>query len=130
LRAAISAVVGATSAETALSAWLSEFVSYIQTFHGLPEPVMATLRDRGSPLYASCKTMRAAAARLLTRAQQAGTIRADIDATDLFTHAAGIAWATQRAPHDPDRTQRLLAVITNGLRVSPPLTLNRQPRDD
>ena len=120
---------GATPPEAALAAWLSEFVAYTQTFHGLPEPVMATLRDRDSALYASCKTMRTAAARLLTRAQRAGTIRADIDATDLFTHAAGIAWATQRAPHDPHRTQRLLTVMTDGLRTPASMQDKLCPRE-
>jgi AcrR family transcriptional regulator len=109
-------LLDATPPDAALVAWLREFVAYTQTFHGLPDPVMATLRDRDSALYASCKAMRTAAARLLTRAQHAGTIRSDIDPTDLFTHAAGIAWAAQRAPHDPGRTHRLLTVLADGLR--------------
>ncbi|WP_019927346.1 TetR/AcrR family transcriptional regulator [Nocardia sp. BMG111209] len=107
----------AEAADTALFTWLAEFVAYIQTFRGLSELVLATLRDHDSALYASCKAMRTSAAELLTRAQRTGAVRADIDASDLFTHAAGIAWAAQHTPTgDPDRTARLLGVLADGLR--------------
>jgi AcrR family transcriptional regulator len=109
-----------TPADTALITWLREFIDYIQTFRGLPEPVMATLRNRDSALYASCKAMRDAAARLLARAQRAGTLRDDINATDVFTHAAGIAWAAQQASPDPRRVERLLTVMVDGLRPRNP----------
>lgn len=106
----------ASSPEAGLSAWLTAFVGYLQTYRDLPEPVLATLREHDSALYQSCEAMRAAAGRLLTRAQDAGVVRADINATDLFTHAAGIAWAAQRTPDDPRRTARLLSVMLDGLR--------------
>ncbi|MQY26021.1 TetR/AcrR family transcriptional regulator [Nocardia aurantia] len=110
-------LANAADADAALLDWLTEFVAYNQTFRGLSEIVLATLRDHDSALYASCKAMRANAADLLTRAQRLGTVRDDIDAADLFTHAAGIAWATQYAPtEDPGRARRLLRVMTDGLR--------------
>jgi AcrR family transcriptional regulator len=120
-------LLAVTPPDAALIAWLGEFVAYSQTFRGLPDPVLATLRDQGSALHDSCETMRIAAARLLVRAQQAGAIRDDIDATDVFTHAAGIAWATQRAPDDPGRTQRLLTVMTDGLRPPQPGSCASRP---
>lgn len=102
--------------DAALLTWLRDFVAFTQTFRGLPDPVLATLRDDRSALSTSCKAMRSTAGRLLSRAQRDGTITSRIDATDLFTHAAGIAWATQRAPHDPHRVDRLLAILARGLR--------------
>jgi AcrR family transcriptional regulator len=105
-----------TPTDAALLNWLRDFIAYAQTFRGLPDPVLATLHDDHSALAASCKAMRTTAARLLTRAQRDGTITTDITATDLFTHATAIAWATQRAPHDPHRVQRLLTTLTRGLR--------------
>lgn len=105
-----------TPTDSALLNWLRDFIDYAQTFRGLPEPVLATLRDEHSALAASCRTMRTTAAQLLARGQRDGTINSDINATDLFTHAAGIAWATQRAPHDPQRVDRLLTTLARGLR--------------
>ena len=105
-----------TPTDAALLSWLRDFIDYAQTFRGLPEPVLATLRDDHSALAVSCKAMRTTATRLLTRAQRDGTINSDINATDLFTHAAGIAWATQRAPYDPQRVGRLLTTLARGLR--------------
>ena len=106
----------ASSPEAGLASWLTAFVTYLQTYRGLPEPVLATLRDHDSALSQSCKAMRTAAGRLLKRAQAAGVVRADVNATDLFAHAAGIAWAAQRTPDDHHRTARLLSVMIDGLR--------------
>jgi AcrR family transcriptional regulator len=107
--------------DTALIEWLTEFIEYSQTFRGLPGPILATLQNQDSALYASCKAMRTGAAELLTRAQHHDLVRRDIDVSDLLTHAAGIAWAAQRvSPADPDRVRRLLRVMADGLRHSGP----------
>jgi AcrR family transcriptional regulator len=103
--------------DEALAEWLGEFIRYAQTFDGLPQPILNTMRERDSALHASCLAMRTNAAHLLARAQEAGTIRPEVDATDLFAHASGIAWATQRAPADPRRAGRLLATVIDGIRV-------------
>ncbi|WP_432825289.1 TetR/AcrR family transcriptional regulator [Dactylosporangium sp. CA-092794] len=115
LTATAERLMTATPTDTALLDWLREFLTYVQMYRGLPDPVMATMRDSDSPLYASCKQMRDAAAQLLVRAQTAGTVAADIEASDLFAHATGIAWAAQRAP-SPGRADRLLAILANGIR--------------
>ncbi|GAA2069547.1 hypothetical protein GCM10009801_19390 [Streptomyces albiaxialis] len=44
----------------------------------------AAIEDPESALHASCVTLRAAGARLLTRAQASGAARNDIDGDDLF----------------------------------------------
>lgn len=57
----------------------------------------------------------AALGELLSRAQQAGAIRADLDVTDLLDLVIGFAAAARRG-----RADRILAVATAGLRVRAP----------
>lgn len=110
-------LLSVTPAEQAFFRWLQLFVDYTQSYLGLPEPIMATMRDEESALSASCRAMRATATRLLCRAQDAGEIRRDIDAADVCTHALGIAWATQQVPDSQEQTARLLSVLMDGIRL-------------
>ena len=100
----------------AFARWLEVFLDYTQSLLGLPEPLMSAFNDKTSALYASCETMRLSATRLLSRAQEAGQVRADARADDLFAHALGIAWATQHAPDKRQQADRLLAVLLDGIR--------------
>jgi AcrR family transcriptional regulator len=97
--------------------WLRVFTEYTQSYLGLPEPIMATMYDETSALSASCRAMVTMAARLLSGAQEAGELRADVTALDLCAHALGIAWATQRAPDKEQQNARLLAVLMDGIRT-------------
>jgi hypothetical protein len=54
---------------------------------------------------------------LLTRAQQAGRIRADVGPADIMTLLAGTSRAVQFAPTD-DVRRRAVEVVLSGLRVS------------
>lgn len=56
----------------------------------------ARLGDEDSKLYAACADMRSAGARLLARAQEAGTVRVDVSITDLISVAIGVAWAAEQ----------------------------------
>jgi hypothetical protein len=58
--------------------------------------------------------MHESASRLLARAQEAGEVRADVDAEDLLTAAAAIGWAAQYS--DAERAARILALVTDGMR--------------
>ena len=110
----------ADSPRQALLTWLGEFAVGSTTFMGMPESVMAALGDETSELHASCEAMRAAAGRLLDRAQRSGGVRADITAGELFSLAAGVAWVSQRSSPPTatalrDRVARLLSLVTTGL---------------
>ncbi|GAA0964851.1 TetR/AcrR family transcriptional regulator [Acrocarpospora macrocephala] len=105
-----------TPAIDAVDRWLRAFINYSQTYLDLPEPIIAAAYDETSALYASCKAMRSVATRLIGRAQEDGTLRADIDILDLCAQASGIAWATQRSP-DREQVTRMLAMLINGLRA-------------
>jgi len=61
--------------------------------------------------------LRAETGRLLARAQRAGTIRDDIDISDLMALLSGMIQATQPRPGRGIEPRRAIAVLCDGLRV-------------
>lgn len=92
--------------------WLHSFIAHITAYRGLAASVMDILRNPESELSASCETMRAAAAKLLARAQDAAAIRPDVTTTELLHLTNGVAVAAEGRP---DQTTRLLLLLTEGL---------------
>lgn len=104
----------------ALAAWLRAMVAFSSTKHSLTSALLATL-GKESELLSSCsKVIRDSADALLSRAQQAGFAREDVDAKDLIRLVHAVNIATQHAPTDPKQTDRLLGLILDGLRPQPP----------
>ncbi|WP_033222190.1 TetR/AcrR family transcriptional regulator [Kitasatospora phosalacinea] len=101
----------------ALVDWLREFRAGAGAYRGLPEALLATLRDPASPLHASCTAMREAGGGLLAAAQRAGRIRADVTGTDVFALANAVSWAADQAPALAERQERLFEVVVDGLRT-------------
>jgi hypothetical protein len=101
----------------ALLAWLGELAAGSVTYRGLPESVMAALRDEESQLHASCAGMRAAGGRLLQRAQEAGEVRADVTAGQVLALAAGLAWAGEQSAEPAGMIRQLLSIAGRGLTV-------------
>jgi AcrR family transcriptional regulator len=100
--------------DDALAAWLRAMADYIATKRGLASAMKAIMDDQGSQVFAASKeAMHAAATALLTRAQEAGTVRADADVNDLLRLVHAIAVATEQAP---DGGERLLSLVMDGLR--------------
>jgi AcrR family transcriptional regulator len=117
----LAAAAAAPPAE-ALRTWLGEFAVGSAAYKGLPEEMMGALNDTGSRLHASCAAMRAAGARLLASAQEAGTVRTDITAGELFALAAGLAWAGEHTPDSPAFIDKLLSITIAGLEPARPAT--------
>ncbi|HEY1671157.1 MAG TPA: TetR/AcrR family transcriptional regulator, partial [Streptosporangiaceae bacterium] len=65
------------------------------------------------------KVIRDSADALVSHAQKAGVVREDVDAKDVIRLVHGVSLATQRAPSDPEQTDRLLGLILDGLRPQP-----------
>jgi AcrR family transcriptional regulator len=103
--------------QDALLMWLSDLAAGARTYLGLPQSIMAALADQNSRLHASCAAMRASSARLLDRAQEAGTVRADVTAHDVIAVAVGLAWAAQQPGGPSDALARLLSTAMYGLAV-------------
>jgi AcrR family transcriptional regulator len=76
----------------ALVTWLRELVTLANDYRDVVALMVAAIDDPTSALHASCVSMKNAGARLLTRAQEAGTARPDITGADLFALVAALAW--------------------------------------
>jgi AcrR family transcriptional regulator len=103
--------------ERALAEWLRLQMEYVLGKRGLGAALIAAL-GRDSELFAwSQDTLHAAAAALLTDAQEAGMVRTDINATDLLRLGHSIGVSAGQSPLD---AHRLLSVVLDGLRYPAP----------
>ncbi|MFE2492789.1 TetR/AcrR family transcriptional regulator [Streptomyces scopuliridis] len=106
-----------SSPEDALVSWLRDCVAWTTEYRGVTVLMAAAIEDTESALHASCVTLRAAGARLLTRAQAAGMARSDIDGTDLFALVAMLAWLGDQPSLAP-RADRLFDVVASAILTS------------
>jgi hypothetical protein len=111
---------GADDPAAALQEWLRALVSFSRTKRSLTSALLTTL-DKDSELLSACsRQIREAATSLLTRAQDAGAVRADASVTDLLRLVHAISMAVERDPADRGQADRLLGLILDGLRSQPP----------
>lgn len=103
----------------ALTAWLRARLVHAVTDRALGAAVEIAMLCGGPGLSGSCAAVSEAAAALLARAQEAGSVRDDVDSTSLLRLVDGIALATERAPDGAAAADRLLTLVIDGLRVSP-----------
>lgn len=101
-------------ADAALALWLEALQTYLRSFNGLPEPVLAAIKEQASPLSLSCDRLVAITADFLSRAQRDGQARASVTANDLFLAALGIAWVLNRADACGIGPAGLNALLANG----------------
>ncbi|MFF0134437.1 TetR/AcrR family transcriptional regulator [Streptomyces mirabilis] len=106
-----------SSPEDALVSWLRDCVAWTTEYRGVTVLMAAAIEDTESALHASCVTLRAAGARLLARAQAAGTARTDIDGTDLFALIAALAWLSDQPALAP-RADHLFDVVASAIMTS------------
>lgn len=93
-----------------LTTWLHELGAYVTSTRGL-----AALLTSGETLdeSESCNALMVAAGqRLVTQAQEAGTVRPEVSAADLVTLVSAISLA---APDAPDQAGRLLDLALTGI---------------
>lgn len=101
-------------ADAALAAWLEALQTYLRTFNGLPDPVLAAVREEASPLSLSCDRLVAITGEFLFRAQREGQARASVTANDLFLAAIGVAWVLNRADTCGAGPDGLNAILRHG----------------
>jgi AcrR family transcriptional regulator len=99
----------------ALAAWLKELLVQANAFRGMAAPLAMALQEQGSDPSALSTAVLDGGARLLARAQESGAVRPDANFPDLVKLVGGIAWASGRAK-EPDRVNRLLELVMDGLR--------------
>ena len=100
----------------ALAEWLRVYVSFGAMKRGLMGPLTTAL-GQDSDLFSTCKTMvRSTGGRLVEQAQKAGTIRDDVEISDVLTLASAISHAGELTGQGPDICERLLIVAIDGLK--------------
>jgi AcrR family transcriptional regulator len=102
------------SADEALVLWLRDAVAFVQSYDGIVAVMAAALADSDSALHASCTNLRSAGARLLTRAQKAGTARGDLDGVDIFALIGALGWIGEQ-PSFASHGDRLFDIITGAI---------------
>jgi AcrR family transcriptional regulator len=99
--------------EEALSSWLELVVEYARTKHALFAE-LAEAYGKDSSFMSHCRDLIwSAGSRVLSRAQEAGVARADVEAPDLLRLVHGIALTPNP---EPDQVGRMLRVVIDGLR--------------
>jgi AcrR family transcriptional regulator len=102
----------------ALAAWMREMVEFGATKQNLTSALAADY-DKDAPVFSACRDdLLAAATGLLTRAQQAGAVRPDVQPLDLLRLSHGVAAATARAD-DAEQAERLVSLMLNGMLTDP-----------
>jgi AcrR family transcriptional regulator len=102
----------------ALAAWMRDMAEFSATKYNLISALAADY-DSDAPVFSACRDdLLATATALLTRAQQAGAVRPDVQPLDLLRLAHGAAAATERVA-DAEQAERLLSLMLTGLLTDP-----------
>ena len=104
---------------SALVEWLGAIVTHAGEYRGLAHALMSASGDETSALTSCHVPLRQAGARLLTRAQSSGAVRADVSIDDLLQLTNAIALAAEQTPADPALADRLLRLTLQGLKAHP-----------
>ena len=91
-------------------------MAYLATKQALAAELLNYL-DRDAPLFQVCRTsLYAAGEPLLTRAQEAGVVRPDVEFAEVMQMVIGIA---KIPASDPGQTEHILRIALDGLRRLP-----------
>ncbi|HEX5191012.1 MAG TPA: TetR/AcrR family transcriptional regulator [Streptosporangiaceae bacterium] len=120
LRARAEELIATKPPAEALATWLRDLVDFGKTKRKLTTALLTT-HNKDSELMSSGSAMvRGAAADVLTHAQQAGVVRADANPADLMRLVHAISMTTEWAGGDSEQTDRILALVLDGLRSQQP----------
>lgn len=111
------ALLDAPSPGGALETWLRALLEHASAYDGLGAEALRYPPEPGEAVD-TCSSMRQTCAALLARAQAAGEVRADIDATDLFLLVYSLASASAQGGAPSRSADHLLTVVCDGLRAT------------
>jgi AcrR family transcriptional regulator len=101
--------------DVALAEWMQRFVDYIAAKRGMANS-LRILFDANSEVFANTSGMIASALqRLVDAAVADGSVRSDIDISDISQALSGI-YSAPDTPDWRDRSRRLVALLMDGLR--------------
>jgi AcrR family transcriptional regulator len=98
----------------ALRAWMGRFIDYATAKLGMADALRALVESGVNPYAQSHEMMLIALESLLDAGVKAGTVRADIPATDIFAALTGVALASGK-PDQREQAERLLDLTLDGL---------------
>ncbi|MFI6345339.1 TetR/AcrR family transcriptional regulator [Streptomyces sp. NPDC050560] len=105
----------------ALMRWMSTLLTSMSHYQGLTGLLALMLKDDGAEISSWCRgTIRGAAATLLSRAQEAGAVRGDIDEMLLLRVINAVSLVAAQTGCDAEEATRLLTVLVEGLHPGGP----------
>jgi AcrR family transcriptional regulator len=100
----------------ALGEWLYELGAGMIRMRGLKALLGPAVTDSGALVNTACgDSVKAAAGRLVRAAQEAGTLRQDVEPVDVLRLAHGVATASELADGEGRQIRRYLTLLTEGL---------------
>jgi AcrR family transcriptional regulator len=121
ITAAAGELLAAHPPDVALELWMDRYVDYVAAKRGMGDALRAII-ESGNDIYADTRgQLHGAFAILLKAGVDVGTLRADVDAEDVF-RATGSVFLLPQEDGWRERAARLLRLILDGLRY-------RAPRD-
>jgi AcrR family transcriptional regulator len=102
--------------------WLHAALEHAMTYQSLAAALMIadldeTAKQRGCGEQSACAVMRANAELQVTRAQEAGVIRCDVNVEDIVRLVNAIAITTEDAPDGDAAAERMFTLMVDGLRA-------------
>jgi AcrR family transcriptional regulator len=101
--------------DAAMRAWMEAYVGYMTTKRGMAEALRAVIASGGNPYAESRGRLTDAIATLQRAGAAAGTVRSDVEPTDILTSLSGVSLAAGE-PAQRDQARRLLDLLMDGLR--------------
>jgi len=102
-------------ADKATRAWMDQFVEYMTTKRGMSDALRKVIASGGNPFAESRTRLLAAFAALMQAGAADGTMRSDLDPSDLLASLTGVSLAVGDA-EQREQAGRLLDLLMDGLR--------------
>ncbi len=119
LDALASKLLVAESPGSALGDWMRAFVAFGRTKRSLSSALVQTIGKNSALISACSMILRSRTEELLSRAQAAGAVRPELKGADIFRLTHGLIMATDVDPSDPEQSDRLLALVIDGVLATP-----------
>jgi AcrR family transcriptional regulator len=108
-------LLAAEPSDLATRAWMDRFIDYMATKRGMAEALRAVIASGGNPYATSRDQMVTALAQLLAAGAADGSLRADVDPSDVLAGLSGVSLVAGD-PTQREQAGRLLDLLMDGLR--------------
>ncbi|MDL2401758.1 TetR/AcrR family transcriptional regulator [Rhizobium mayense] len=109
--------------DQALEEWMHRFVGYIATKRGMADSLRILFNSNSTLFADSYGKVPIALSGLIERAMADGSIRTDVDSTDVLQALSG-TYSMPSSPEWHDRARRLVRLLMDGLRWGAPKARN------